>query len=94
MATAKQPFTIPGVILFSHGELSYEVELSRGLVEDLAQSRLGERTVLAWGRMGTKRLRPVVTERRAPWFGLAGASVRPGGRPTALTGGECSTLLG
>jgi eukaryotic-like serine/threonine-protein kinase len=60
MASAKQPWTIPGVILFSLGELSYEADLSRGVIEDLAQSKLGERTLLAWERAGAKRLRPVI----------------------------------
>jgi serine/threonine protein kinase len=66
MATAKQPFTIPGVTLFSLGDLSYEVDLSRGLVEDLAQSKLGERTYLAWERRGAKRLRPVIIRSLPP----------------------------
>jgi serine/threonine protein kinase len=66
MATAKPPFSIPGVILFSQGDLSYEVDLSHGLVEDLAQSKLGERTVLAWERMGAKRLRSVIVRSVPP----------------------------
>ncbi|WP_224366364.1 serine/threonine protein kinase [Hyalangium versicolor] len=66
MATAKQPFTIPGVILFSHGDLSYEVDLSHGLVEDMAQSKLGERTLRAWERMGARRLRPVIVRSLPP----------------------------
>ncbi len=36
MATSRQPWSVPGVILFSHGNLSYEVDLSRLLVEELA----------------------------------------------------------
>jgi len=60
MATARLPWNVPGVILFSQGDLSYEVDLSRGLVEDLAQSKLGERTFLAWERTAEKRIRPVI----------------------------------
>jgi serine/threonine protein kinase len=48
------------VILFSHGDLSYEVDLSRPLVEELAHSRLGERTIAAWERTKEKRLREVI----------------------------------
>ncbi|HYI01196.1 protein kinase, partial [Hyalangium sp.] len=48
------------MILFSHGGLSYEVDLSRPLVEELAQSRLGEKTVPAWERTEKKRLREVI----------------------------------
>ncbi|WP_224370738.1 serine/threonine protein kinase [Hyalangium versicolor] len=66
MATARQPWTIPGVILFSQGEFSYEVDLSRGLIEDLAQSKLGERTLPAWERTGTKRLRSVIVRSLPP----------------------------
>jgi serine/threonine protein kinase len=66
MATARPPFSIPGVILFSQGDLSYEVDLSHGLVEDLAQSTLGERTVLAWERRGAKRLRSVIVRSVPP----------------------------
>jgi serine/threonine-protein kinase len=60
MATAKGSWSIPGVILFSQGDLSYEVDLSRGLVEDLARSKVGERTVRAWERTSQKRLRRVI----------------------------------
>lgn len=60
MATARLPWNVPGVILFSQGDLSYEVDLSRGLVEDLAQSKLGERTFLAWERTAEKRIRSVI----------------------------------
>ncbi|HYH94369.1 protein kinase domain-containing protein [Hyalangium sp.] len=66
MATSRQPWSIPGVILFSHGELSYEVDLSRPLVEELAQSRLGERTVPAWERTNEKRLREVIVRSLPP----------------------------
>jgi eukaryotic-like serine/threonine-protein kinase len=66
MASAKQPWTIPGVILFSQGDLSYEFDLSHGLVEDLAQSKLGERTIRAWERMGAKRLRSVIVRSLPP----------------------------
>jgi hypothetical protein len=66
MATAKQPWTISGVILFSQGDLSYEVDLSLGVVEDLAQSKLGERTILAWERTGAKRLRSVIVRSLPP----------------------------
>ncbi|MBN1209175.1 MAG: protein kinase [Myxococcaceae bacterium] len=66
MATAKQPFSIPGVILFSQGDLSYEVDLSLGVIEDLAQSKLGERTFLAWERTGAKRLRSVIVRSLPP----------------------------
>ncbi len=50
MATSRQPWSVPGVILFSHGDLSYEVDLFRPLLEELAQSRLGEMTVPAYER--------------------------------------------
>jgi serine/threonine protein kinase len=60
MATARLPWSVPGVILFSQSEFSYEVDLSRGLVEDLAQSKLGERTFLAWERTTVQRIRPVI----------------------------------
>jgi serine/threonine protein kinase len=54
------------VILFSHGDLSYEVDLSRPLVEELAQSRLGEKTIPAWERTEKKRLRPVFVRTLPP----------------------------
>ncbi|ADO73720.1 serine/threonine-protein kinase [Stigmatella aurantiaca] len=60
MSTARPPWNIPGVILFSQGELSYEVDLSRGLVEEWAQSKLGERTAVAWERTREQRLRQVI----------------------------------
>ena len=66
MAISRQPWSIPGVILFSHGELSYEVDLSRRLVEDLAQSRLGEMTVPAWERTTARRIRPVLVRSLPP----------------------------
>jgi serine/threonine protein kinase len=66
MATSRPPWRVPGVVLFSHGELSYEVDLSREVVAELAQSRLGERTVLAWERRGEKRTRPVVVRSLPP----------------------------
>jgi serine/threonine protein kinase len=66
MATSRQPWSVPGVILFSHGDLSYEVDLSRPLVEEWAQSRLGERIVRAWERMTAKRLRPVIVRSLPP----------------------------
>jgi hypothetical protein len=66
MATARLPWSVPGVILFSQGELSYEVDLSRGLVEDLAQSQLGERTFLAWERTAAKHIRSVIVRSVPP----------------------------
>jgi serine/threonine protein kinase len=66
MATAKLPWSVPGVILFSQGDFSYEVDLSRGLVEDLAHSKLGERTFLAWERTTAKRIRPVIVRSLPP----------------------------
>ncbi|WP_224364062.1 serine/threonine-protein kinase [Hyalangium versicolor] len=66
MATSRQSWSVPGVILFSHGELSYEVDLTRPLVEELAQSRLGERTVPAWERTHAKRLREVIVRSLPP----------------------------
>jgi serine/threonine protein kinase len=60
MATSRQPWSVPGVVLFSHGELSYEVDLSRPLLEELAQSRLGERIVPAFERTAKRRLREVI----------------------------------
>lgn len=60
------PWSVPGVILFSQGDLSYEVDLSRGLVEDLTQSKLGERTFLAWERTAEKRIRPVIVRSMPP----------------------------
>jgi serine/threonine protein kinase len=57
---------VPGVILFSQGDLSYEVDLSRELVAELAQSKFGERTVLAWERKGAKRTRPVIVRSLPP----------------------------
>jgi serine/threonine protein kinase len=66
MATSRQPWSVPGVILFSHGDLSYEVDLSRPLVEELAQSRLGERTVPAYERTEKKRLREVTVRSLPP----------------------------
>jgi serine/threonine protein kinase len=66
MATSQQSWSIPGVILFSHGELSYEVDLSRPLVEELAQSRLGERTLPAWERTNARRLREVIVRTLPP----------------------------
>jgi serine/threonine protein kinase len=54
------------VILFSQGELSYEVDLSQDMVEELAQSRLGESTVLAWERRGASRTRPVIVRSLPP----------------------------
>lgn len=64
------------MVLFSLGELSYEVDLSQPLVEELAQSRLGERTVLAWERAGGEPLRQVIVRSLPP------ASSR---EPAALT---------
>jgi hypothetical protein len=61
-----RPGSPAGVILFSHGELSYEVDLSHPLVEELAQSRLGERTVPAWERTNEKRLREVIVRTLPP----------------------------
>jgi serine/threonine protein kinase len=66
MATFRQPWSVPGAILFSHGELSYEVDLSRPLLEDLAQSRVGEKTVPAWERTEKKRLRQVIVRSLPP----------------------------
>jgi serine/threonine protein kinase len=66
MATTRQPWSVPGVILFSQGDLSYEVDLSRPLVEELAQSRLGERIVPAWERTEKKRLREVIVRSLPP----------------------------
>ncbi|MDC0707147.1 protein kinase [Stigmatella sp. ncwal1] len=66
MATSRQPWNVPGVILFSHGDLSYEVDLSHPLVEELAQSRLGERTVPAFERTEKKRLREVIVRSLPP----------------------------
>jgi len=66
MATSRPPWRVPGVILFSHGDLSYEVDLSREVVAELAQSRLGERTVRAWERRGEKRTRPVIIRSLPP----------------------------
>ncbi|MDY7233321.1 serine/threonine protein kinase [Hyalangium rubrum] len=66
MATSRQPWSVPGVILFSHGEFSYEVDLSRPLVEELAQSRLGEIIVPAWERTEKKRLREVIVRSLPP----------------------------
>jgi len=66
MATSRQPWSVPGVILFAHGDLSYEVDLSRPLVEEWAQSRLGEKTVLAWERTKEKRLRQVIVRSLPP----------------------------
>ncbi|KFE60925.1 serine/threonine-protein kinase [Hyalangium minutum] len=60
MARSLQSWSIPGVILFSQGELSYEVDLSRPLAQDLAQSRVGERCIPAWERTEKKRLREVL----------------------------------
>jgi hypothetical protein len=66
MATARLPWSVPGVILFSQGDLSYEVDLSQGVVEDLAQPKLGERTFLAWERTAEKRIRPVIVRSVPP----------------------------
>jgi serine/threonine protein kinase len=66
MAASRSPWRVPGVILFSQDDLSYEVDLSREVVEDLAQSKLGERTVLAWERKGKKRTRPVIVRSLPP----------------------------
>jgi len=66
MATSRQPWSVPGVIVFSHGDLSYEVDLSHPLLEELAQSRLGERSVPAYERTGSKRLRKVIVRSLPP----------------------------
>jgi serine/threonine protein kinase len=66
MATARLPWSVPGVILFSQSEFSYEVDLSRGLVEDMAHSHLGERTFLAWERTTAQRIRPVIVRSVPP----------------------------
>jgi serine/threonine protein kinase len=66
MATARSPFSVPGVILFSLGELSYEVDLSQRMIEELPESRVGERTVLAWERTKEKRLRSVIVRSLPP----------------------------
>jgi serine/threonine-protein kinase len=66
MATARSPWSIPGVILFTHGELSYEVDLTRGRVKEPARSKVGERTVLAWERTRTQRLRQVIVRSLPP----------------------------
>ena len=66
MATSRPPWHVPGVILFSQGELSYEVDLSHDVVTELAQSRLGESTVLAWERRGVSRTRPVIVRSLPP----------------------------
>jgi serine/threonine-protein kinase len=60
MATSLQTWSVPGVILFSHGELSYEVDLFRPLAAELAESKLGERCIPAWERTEKKRLREVI----------------------------------
>lgn len=60
MARPLQSWSIPGVILFSHGGLSYEVDLLRPLAEELAKSKLGERCVPAWERTERMRLREVI----------------------------------
>jgi serine/threonine protein kinase len=60
MANARLPWSVPGVILFSQGELSYEVDLSHGQVEEWARSKVGERTFLAYERTKEKRLRSVI----------------------------------
>ncbi|WP_224363713.1 serine/threonine-protein kinase [Hyalangium versicolor] len=60
MATARSRWSFPGVILFSHGELSYEVDLSHRVVEAWAQPQLGEKTVLAWECKNARRLRQVL----------------------------------
>ncbi len=66
MATSRQPFNVPGVILFSLGDLSYEVDLSHRMVEELPESRVGERAVLAWERTKEKRLRQVIVRSLPP----------------------------
>jgi len=66
MATSRQPFSVPGVILFSLGDLSYEVDLSQRMIEELPESRVGERTVLAWERTKEKRLRSVIVRSLPP----------------------------
>ncbi len=66
MSTSRPPWRVPGVLLFSQGDLSYELDLSREVVAELAQSRLGERTVLAWERKGPKRTRPVIVRSLPP----------------------------
>ena len=66
MATSRQPWSVQGAILFSHGELSYEVDLTHTVVEELAQSRLGEWTVRAWERTTAQRLRPVIIRSLPP----------------------------
>jgi serine/threonine protein kinase len=63
---AKLGRSVPGVILFSQGDLSYEVDLFRPLVEELAQSRLGEMTVPAYERTEKKRLREVIVRSLPP----------------------------
>jgi serine/threonine protein kinase len=76
MATSHNPWSVPGVELFSLGERSYEVDLSQPLVEELAHSRFGERTVLAWERTQGKRLRQVLVRSMPP---------SSPGEPAALT---------
>ncbi len=66
MATSRQPWSVPGVILFSHGDLSYEVDLSRPLLAEWAQSRLGEKTIRAWERTNARRIRPVIVRSLPP----------------------------
>jgi serine/threonine protein kinase len=46
------------------------VDLSREVVAELAQSRLGERTVLAWERRKEKRTRPVIVRGLPPTSAL------------------------
>ncbi len=66
MAISQPPWRVPGVLLFSQGDLSYEVDLSREVVTELAQSRLGERTVLAWERRKERHTRPVIVRSLPP----------------------------
>jgi serine/threonine protein kinase len=66
MATSRPPWRVTGAVLFSHGDLSYEVDLTREFVAELAQSRLGERTVLAFERKKGKLTRPVIVRSLPP----------------------------
>jgi serine/threonine protein kinase len=76
MAKAQQTWSVPGVILFSHGELVYEVDLSRPLSGELVEPRLGESLLPAWERMNGKRLREVIVRTLPPESGAPEALAR------------------
>ncbi|HLL05243.1 MAG TPA: protein kinase [Myxococcaceae bacterium] len=66
MATSHSPWRVPGAMLFSVGECSYEVDLTYPMVEELLYSQYGARTLLAWERKDGQLHRQVLVRSVPP----------------------------